>query len=122
MIRENGKIYRYSKRENISHVFQESGDSFFDPNFTLIHENIGLNFMVRGEGPIVFKSNVEDKWYLLIDEYGFRGYIPLETTDLDSGIWTLPEEFSLPAKPRHGSVLSVTRSEYERLLAKYGSE
>ncbi len=120
MIRENGKIHRFSKRENISHVFQESGDSFFDPNFTLIHENIGQNFMVRGEGPIVFKSNVEDKWYLLIDEFGLRGYMPLETTDLDSGVWTMPAEFSLPTKPRHGSVLSVTRSEYERLLAKYG--
>ena len=32
--------------------------------------------MKRGEGPIVFKSNVEYKWTLFIDEYGLRGYIP----------------------------------------------
>ena len=71
-------------------MFQESGNSFFDPSFTLIRENIGQELMERGEGPIVFKSNVEDKWYLFIDEYGLRGYMPLETTDLDSGVWTMP--------------------------------
>jgi hypothetical protein len=120
MIQANGKIYRFSKRENISHVFQESGSSFFDPSFTLIRENIGQEMMERGEGPIVFKSNVEDKWYLFIDEYGLRGYIPLETTDMDSGVWTMPAEFTLPAKPRHGSILPVTHSEYESLLAHYG--
>lgn len=122
MIQENRKIYRFSKRGHISNVLQESGDSFLDRSFTLIRENIGQEFMERGEGPIVFKSNVEDKWYLFIDEYGLRGYMPLETTDLDSGIWTMPTEFSLPTKPRHGSVLPVTRSEYERLLAKYGRD
>ncbi len=78
--------------------------------------------MKRGEGPIVFKSNVENKWYLFIDEYGLRGYIPLVTTDLDSGEWTMPAEFALPTIPRHGSVLPVTGSEYERLLAEYGGD
>ncbi|MDQ0875950.1 hypothetical protein QFZ77_004609 [Paenibacillus sp. V4I3] len=58
--------------------------------------------------------------YLFIDEYGLRGYIPLETKDLDSGEWKMPAEFSLPTMPRHGSVLPVTRSEYERLLSQYG--
>lgn len=69
---------------------------FFFFYFTLIGENIGNKWMKSGEGPILFKSNVEDKWYLFIDEYGLRGYIPLETKDLDSGEWKLPAEFSLP--------------------------
>jgi hypothetical protein len=119
MIHANGKIYRFSKGEHSSAVFQESGDSFDDRSFTLICDQIGQEWMKRGEGPLVFKSNVEDKWYLFIDEYGFRGYIPLVTTDLDSGVWTMPEQYSLPTIPRHGSVLPVTSSEYERLLAAY---
>ncbi|MBW5445175.1 family 43 glycosylhydrolase [Cohnella sp. CFH 77786] len=117
MIQANGKLYRFSKGEGSSAVFQESGDSLYSQSFTLVCDNIGQQWMKRGEGPLVFKSNVENKWYLFIDEYGFRGYIPLVTTDLDSGVWTMPTEYALPAKPRHGSVLPVTRSEYERLLA-----
>ncbi|MDQ0877799.1 hypothetical protein QFZ77_006458 [Paenibacillus sp. V4I3] len=69
--------------------------------------------------PFMIRSPQGDKWYLFIDEYGLRGYIPLETTDLDSGEWTMPADFALPTKPRHGAVLPVTRSEYERLHAKY---
>lgn len=122
MIQEGGKIFRFSKKEGLSAVFQESGNSFLDPSFIPIRENIGQEWMERGEGPIVFKSNVEDRWYLFIDEYGLRGYMPLETTDLDSGVWTKPAEFSLPTMPRHGSVLPVTHDEYERLLAVFGRE
>ncbi|MGM0876511.1 MAG: glycoside hydrolase family 43 protein [Bacillota bacterium] len=116
LIEHQGQFYRFSKGK---HVFQEQGDSFFDPSFTLLNENIEEEFMERGEGPIVFKSNVEEKWYLFIDEYGLRGYLPLETTDLASGKWVMPKEFSLPFKPRHGSVIPVTQEEYNRLQKVY---
>ncbi|MDQ0877808.1 hypothetical protein QFZ77_006467 [Paenibacillus sp. V4I3] len=122
MIQEGGRIFRFSKKEGLTSVFQETGNSFFDPNFTPIRENIGQEWMKRGEGPIVFKSNEEDKWYLFIDEYGFRGYLPLVTTDLNSGVWTMPAEFSLPTKPRHGSVMPLTCSDYKRLLTHYGRD
>jgi hypothetical protein len=118
MIEHHGKIYRFSKGR---HVFQESGDSFLAASFTLVNENIEQDFMIQGEGPIVFKSNVEEKWYLFIDEFGLRGYLPLETTNLDSGLWSMSADFSLPSKPRHGTVMPVTSSEYERLLEKYGT-
>lgn len=75
--------------------------------------------MDRGEGPTVFKSNTEEKWYLFVDEYGGRGYLPFETTDLDSGRWTPSTDYQLPASPRHGTVIPVTQAEYDRLLAAY---
>ncbi|WP_199619408.1 glycoside hydrolase family 43 protein [Paenibacillus alkalitolerans] len=119
IIEHRGKIYRFSKGRN---VIQEAGNSFFDANFAIINENIEEKFMTRGEGPIVFKSNTEEKWYLFIDEFGLRGYLPLETTDLDSGVWTMPKHYSLPPKPRHGTVMPVTSSEYDRLMEKYGNK
>jgi hypothetical protein len=67
----------------------------------------------------VFKSNTEEKWYLFIDEYGGRGYVPFETTDLDSGKWTPVKDYQMPGHPRHGVVLPVTQQEYDRLLAAY---
>ena len=119
VIEHQGQIFRFSKGKNI---LQESGGSFFDRNFKLLNDNVENGFIERGEGPIIFKSNIEEKWYLFIDEYGLRGYLPLETTDLTSGVWSMPKEFSLPITPRHGSVLPVTKSEYDRLSNKYLSK
>ncbi|MDQ8734562.1 glycoside hydrolase family 43 protein [Paenibacillus sp. LHD-38] len=117
MIEAQGSVYRISKGQNI---MLESGSSFYDPSFKLINGSVEQPYLRQGEGPIIFKSNTEDKWYAFIDEYVDRGYIPLETTDLSSGIWSLPEHYSLPASPRHGSVIPVTKLEYDRLLERYG--
>ena len=71
-----------------------------------------------GGGTQVLDSNLKA---LTTDEYtaglefGGRGYVPFETTDLASGQWTVPAEYQLPASPRHGTVIPLTRDEYERL-------
>ncbi|MET7476582.1 family 43 glycosylhydrolase [Streptomyces sp. NPDC005648] len=126
MIQNNGTYYRLSKDErdnssstpNSKFVFEEKSDSIlggWDP----VAEGIGKGAMSAAEGPLVFKSNTEDKWYAFLDEFGGRGYIPFETTDLDSGRWTPVTGYDLPAKPRHGTVLPVTQAEYDRLLRAY---
>lgn len=74
----------------------------------------------RGGAPTVFRSGTGKQWYLFIDEYGLRGYVPFETTDLAAGEWTASTDYALPAGPRHGTVLPVTGAEYERLLRTYG--
>jgi hypothetical protein len=72
----------------------------------------------------VFKSNTLDsdgkeRWYLFVDEYGGQGYVPFTSTDLASGVWTKATSYSLPKRPRHGTVLPVTQEEYDRLLTTY---
>jgi hypothetical protein len=123
MLQHDGRIYRFTKDErantpatpNGKFVFEEVGDSVFDPSFELVTAGIGKGVIARGEGPTAFKSNTEDKWYLFIDEFGGRGYVPFETTDLDSGVWTLSAGYQLPSRPRHGTVLPVTQLESDRL-------
>lgn len=123
MIEHGGKIYRFTKDErgnsasapNGKYIFQEVGNSVFDPNFRLIREGVGKGTIGHTEGPTIFKSNTEDKWYLFLDEFAQRGYVPLETTDLESGSWTMPASYSLPSSPRHGTVIPITQSEYERI-------
>ncbi|MCM3443647.1 immunoglobulin-like domain-containing protein [Metabacillus halosaccharovorans] len=125
MIKHEDKIYRLSKDErsntsstpNGKFIFQEVGDTVLDPNFKLIQEGIGKGSIGAGEGPTIFKSNIEEKWYMFIDEFGGRGYIPFETTDLQAGEWKISENYDLPARPRHGTVLPITKSEYEALQA-----
>jgi hypothetical protein len=52
----------------------------------------------------VFKSNIEDRRYMSIEEYGGRGYLPFTTTDLNSGQWTAVSSYTMPGRPRHGTV------------------
>ncbi|HYN97239.1 MAG TPA: immunoglobulin-like domain-containing protein [Pilimelia sp.] len=124
MISHGGKVYRFTKDErnntptspNGKFVFGEVGSSVLADDFRLIGAGIGKGDIERGEGPTVFKSNTEEKWYLFIDEFGGRGYVPFETTDLDSGQWRLSADYALPSSPRHGTVLPVTRAEHSRLV------
>ncbi|MEU2337279.1 family 43 glycosylhydrolase [Streptomyces sp. NPDC013172] len=127
MIQKDGTYYRLSKDErnnssstpNSKFVFEEKSDSIRSTDWTPVAEGIGKGAMSAAEGPLVFKSNTEDKWYAFLDEFGGRGYIPFETTDLDSGTWTPVADYDLPARPRHGTVLPVTQAEYDRLLRAY---
>ncbi|MFF4055301.1 family 43 glycosylhydrolase [Streptomyces sp. NPDC001668] len=127
MIQDNGTYYRLSKDErnntsstpNSKFIFEEKSDSILNPNWTAVAEGIGKGAMSAAEGPLVFKSNTEEKWYAFLDEFGGRGYLPFETTDLDSGNWTPVADYDLPARPRHGTVLPVTQAEYDRLLRSY---
>ncbi|MDI6101817.1 family 43 glycosylhydrolase [Actinoplanes sp. NEAU-A12] len=100
-------------------LIQEKATDLLDTSWDFEAECIGSGAIDRGEGPLVFKSNTEDKWYLFIDEYGGRGYVPFSTTDLNSGKWTPEPTYSLPSRPRHGTVLPVTAAEYERISARY---
>ncbi|MFI5551279.1 family 43 glycosylhydrolase [Streptomyces sp. NPDC051738] len=127
VIQHDGTYFRLSKDErnnssstpNSKFIFEEKSDSLLDLSWDAVAEGIGKGAMNAAEGPLVFKSNTEDKWYAFLDEFGGRGYIPFETTDLASGTWTPSTGYDLPAKPRHGTVLPVTQAEYDRLLRAY---
>ncbi|WP_217241997.1 family 43 glycosylhydrolase [Streptomyces sp. AC555_RSS877] len=127
VIQHDGTYFRLSKDErnntsstpNSKFIFEEKSDSLLDTSWTAVAEGIGKGAMSAAEGPLVFKSNTEEKWYAFLDEFGGRGYIPFETTDLGSGTWTPSTGYDLPAKPRHGTVLPVTQAEYDRLLRAY---
>ncbi|WP_075731408.1 family 43 glycosylhydrolase [Streptomyces acidiscabies] len=127
VIKHDDTYYRLSKDErnntsstpNSKFIFEEKSDSLLNTSWTPVAEGIGKGTMSAAEGPLVFKSNTEDKWYAFLDEFGGRGYIPFETTDLDKGVWTPSTNYELPARPRHGTVLPVTKAEYDRLLRAY---
>ena len=80
--------------------------------------NQGVGNIKWVEGPTIFKSNTDEKWYLFVDEFGGRGYVPFETTNLSSDVWTLSSNYNLPASPRHGTVIPITQSEYDALNGK----
>jgi hypothetical protein len=127
MIDHNGTYYRFTKdeRNNSStspcskFIIEEKSTELRSTGYDFVKDCIGAGGVSAGEGPLVFKSNTEDRWYLFVDEYGGQGYVPFTSTDLDSGVWTKATSYSLPKRPRHGTVLPVTQEEYDRLLTTY---
>ena len=131
VIKENGTYYRFTKDEGgggtgCSDIIQEKAASLTavdlpaNPAWTFMKGCIGREAGTSAvEGPSVFKANPGDtsgsKYYLFVDEYGGRGYIPLGTDDLENPSWRVPANYSLPASPRHGTVIPVTQAELDRL-------
>jgi hypothetical protein len=93
----------------------------------------------QGEGPSIFPANEGDvngyEWYLFIDQPSYHAgpnyYIPFATDDIaDGDAWepvgaTLRENLPENAdggKPRHGTVIPVTRAEYETVLEAFAPD
>ncbi|RPF23011.1 RICIN domain-containing protein [Myceligenerans xiligouense] len=124
----NGSYYRFTKDERSNSgsapcgkfITAERATDLRDTSWDFVADCIGQGDIGAGEGPTIFKSNTEDRWYLFIDEFGGRGYVPFETTNLASGAWTPVTGYDMPTDPRHGTVLPVTQAEYDRLRAAFG--
>ena len=81
-----------------------------------IRTDFGLGWL---EGPTAFKSNTEDRWYVFMDESSGRGYIPFTTRELANPSWSIPDNYDLPARSRHGTVLPVTKAELNGVRAAF---
>jgi hypothetical protein len=137
VIKDGGKYHRFTKDEGgvtgCSDIIQERADSLVavddvndpahdpaNPAWRIVASCIGRAAGTSAvEGPTAFKANPGDTsgsaYYLFVDEYGGRGYIPLGTDNLDTPAWKVPASYSLPASPRHGTVLPITQAELDRL-------
>lgn len=72
------------------------------------------------EGPITFKDNKTNKWYMFADLFTEDGVFELwSTTDLDLSSWTKVKDFSLPPGTRHASVVPVTREELNKIKSTF---
>ncbi|MEV5613331.1 family 43 glycosylhydrolase [Streptomyces sp. NPDC052225] len=126
VIAHDGTYYRFTKDERSASqspygkfILEEKATDLLDSDWDTVAEGIGMGAMAQGEGPLVFKANGESKWYLFIDDYTGSGYVPFVSDDLGGGVWTAVEQRRLPAAPRHGTVLPVTKAEFERIQAKW---
>ncbi|KAL1646475.1 hypothetical protein SLS61_007836 [Didymella pomorum] len=127
VIQEGSTFYRFTKDEGASgtgcsDIIQEHSSSLratlesWTQDAACIGKNAGT---ANVEGPTVFKSNPGDvngeKFYLFVDEYTGRGYIPLETADISKPSWKVSATYTLPKSPRHGTVIPVTAAELASL-------
>ena len=71
------------------------------------------------EGSSVFKLNQSDRYILMYDVYMKGDFQFTSSTDLQT-FEVIDEEITMDFKPRHGSILPITRSELGRLLDQWG--
>ncbi|KAJ4352742.1 hypothetical protein N0V95_003960 [Ascochyta clinopodiicola] len=129
VIHEGDTFYRFTKDEGASgtgcaDIIQEHSSSLratldsWTQDAACIGKKAGTSNV---EGPTVFKSNPGDvngkKFYLFVDEYTGRGYIPLETADIAKPDWKVSTTYTLPKSPRHGTVIGVTAAELASLTS-----
>ncbi len=127
VIEDRGRYYRFTKDERSASpdapcgkfIVAERATRLRDTSYDVVADCIGQGAVSRGEGPTVFRSNTERRWYLFIDEFGGRGYVPFTSTDLSTGRWEPATDYALPARPRHGTVLPVTQSELDGVRAAF---
>ncbi|KAK6003650.1 hypothetical protein QM012_009421 [Aureobasidium pullulans] len=127
VLKSDDVFYRFTKDEGAGEtgctdIIQEKSTSLraTADAWTIVDTCIGKKAGTQGvEGPTAFKSNPGDvngdNFYLFVDEFTGRGYIPLQTEDIASPNWTVPASYKLPSSPRHGTVLPITAAELASL-------
>lgn len=122
VLKEGDTYYRFTKDEGSASgcldIIQESSAVLLEQlsSWKVLDTCIGRDAGTQAiEGPTAFKSNPGDingdKFYLFVDEFGGRGYIPLETADISQPDWKVSASYKLPSSPRHGTVLPITAAE-----------
>ncbi|HEY9060875.1 MAG TPA: dockerin type I domain-containing protein [Pseudobacteroides sp.] len=118
VIQHNGTAYLFFKDE------RSSGKSIKAAKSTTLNPNsfnvFTPNFITSAgtEGPFVFKDNNSNTWYMYADLFNQNGKFECwKTTDLGATSWTKVANISVPAGVRHGSVVSVTQTELDGILA-----
>ncbi|MEE6274303.1 LamG-like jellyroll fold domain-containing protein [Georgenia sp. MJ206] len=127
IVQHDGTTYRVTKDNTAGRgLYMESTDDArwweAGTEWTTLQTRIGAEWAGGNaggvEGPAVFKSNDEDRWYLYVDVIPTVGYRPMVTTDLDEGwdLLTSPDFYMAPST-KHGGVVSLTKAQYDTVRA-----
>lgn len=122
MYEENGKYYCFLKSEKSpSRLILVESDNITGPFTKIDAFDDAMAGLEEGlyEAPTAFKT-ADGRWCLMLDFYGTdatgQGYVPFLSDNLASGNFIRSDaDFSFPYGFKHGTVLSITDEEYDRL-------
>lgn len=72
------------------------------------------------EGSQLYRINGTDTWLMIMDEYGKGRFFMQQTENFRDYLPVAKEDYSMDFSPRHGSIMSITDEEYERLIGRWG--
>ncbi len=119
---EDGFYYRFIKSEkDPSTITLEKGSALIGTYERLEAFDEEMAKLEQGmyEAPTAFKLP-DGKWCMMIDYYGVpgegQGYVPFVCEDIKEGRFVRSDkDFSFPYGYKHGTVLTISEGEYERI-------
>lgn len=119
---EDGMYYMFVKSErNPSNIILLRSESVTGPYVQVEEFNESMEVLERGlyEAPTAVRLE-NGKWCLFLDYYGVpgagQGYVPFIANSLKEGKFVRSDkEFSFPYGFKHGTILTITMEEYERI-------
>ena len=126
MYEKGGKYYLFVKSEaDPAMIILLQSDAVTGP-FTRVYAfDEEMAKLAQGQYEAPTACQIEDgRWCLFLDFYGTtkekQGYVPFVSRDISSGRFIRSDEaFSFPYGFKHGTVLTVTPEEYERIKDSY---
>lgn len=121
MYEEDGVYYLFLKNENKGYIELVKSKNIMGPFERDTNFDESMLVLGRGgyEAPTAVKLD-DGRWVLFVDYYGVhgagQGYVPFISDDISSGKFTrCDEKFNFPYKFKHGTILTITDEEYERM-------
>lgn len=124
VIKEGDLYYRFTKYEGEARIILECAKRLLDTWTRVDSESLYAQEGV--EGPCCFALNEDDvqegeKYALLLDQYGGSAYYIMTSDSLAGCVFEKKTGYTLPRpRPRHGTVISLTKEEYEGVVEAYG--
>ena len=119
IVRRDGKFYLYYKDQGIDNICYAVSDTL--SGGYVAPENNVVNVRYQGvEGSFVYKLIGSDTYMMLMDSYKNNCFYLQQTTDLVNFKRVNPSDYDFDFSPRHGAVIPITDSEYNRLTINYG--
>lgn len=123
IVEEDGYYYRISKDESTKNIKIDKGTDLMHGPYTPV-TTPQLEHLYGVEGPAAFQLNGGTEWCLMVDQFATNGgYLPLITSDLSSGEFEILDRSKYDMGKnikRHGSVLRLTKKEYQSLNDAFG--
>lgn len=108
-------FFKHDEDQTIAYVTSESLNGPYED------EPVVVSLAPSGvEGSQIYRINGTDTWLLIMDEYGKGRFFMQQTENFRDYLPVAREDYEMDFSPRHGSVMSITDEEYERLIAHWG--
>lgn len=121
IIYANGQYHLFFKTEGSGDGIKKAVANKVNGPYELKEDKYLQQTREAVEGSGAFKLNNSDEWILMYDVYKKGKYQFTKSKDL-SNFKTIDEEVTMNFHPRHGTVMSITAAEAERLAKKWPSD
>lgn len=119
IVKIDNKYYMCYKDECVKTVCEVVADKLTGPYYEYEGNKIACT-QRPVEGNCMYKLIDQNKYVMILDRYCDNKYFMQATDDMMNFYPVDEKDFSLKFTPRHGSVITITEEEYQRLIDKFG--